>query len=306
MKIYIAGHKGLVGSAIVRKIEKSKLHTWVGQERNDLNLLNRKDVFDYIASEKPDAIILAAAKVGGINANSQFPVEFLTENLQIQSNVIDGAHAAKTERFLFLGSSCIYPKFANQPIKESELLTGVLEETNEPYAVAKIAGLKLINAYRKEYGHSWISAMPTNVYGPHDNFDTKSSHVLPAIIRKFHDAKIHNLSSVVLWGTGTPLREFIHVDDLADALLFILENFNESLPINIGTGQEISIKNLASLVANIVGFSGSITWDNSMPDGTPRKVLDNTELKELGWQPSISLEDGISKTYEWFLRNFKN
>ena len=304
MKIYIAGHKGLVGSAIVRKIEKSKLHTWVGQERIDLNLLNRKDVFDYIASEKPDAIILAAAKVGGINANSQFPVEFLSENLQIQSNVIDGAHAAKTEHFLFLGSSCIYPKFANQPIKESELLTGVLEETNEPYAIAKIAGLKLINAYRKEYGHSWISAMPTNVYGPNDNFDTKSSHVLPALIRKFHDAKIHNLSSVVLWGTGTPLREFIHVDDLADALLFILENFNESLPINIGTGQEISIKNLASLVANIVGFSGSITWDNSMPDGTPRKALDNTELKGLGWQPSISLEDGISTTYEWFLKNF--
>jgi GDP-L-fucose synthase len=202
MKIYVAGHKGLVGSAIVRKIEKSNIHTWVGKERSSLNLLNRKDVFDYIASEKPDAIILAAAKVGGINANSQFPVEFLSENLQIQSNVIDGAHAARTKKFLFLGSSCIYPKFAQQPIKESELLTGALEETNEPYAIAKIAGLKLINAYRNEYGHKWISAMPTNVYGPNDNFDTKSSHVLPALIRKFHDAKIHNLSSVVLWGTG--------------------------------------------------------------------------------------------------------
>jgi GDP-L-fucose synthase len=306
MKIYVAGHKGLVGSAIVRKIEKSNIHTWVGKERNSLDLLNRKDVFDYIAGEKPDAIILAAAKVGGINANSQFPVEFLSENLQIQSNVIDGAHAARTEQFLFLGSSCIYPKFAHQPIKESELLTGSLEETNEPYAIAKIAGLKLINAYRNEYGHKWISAMPTNVYGPNDNFDTKSSHVLPALIRKFHDAKIHNLSSVVLWGTGTPLREFIHVDDLADALLFLLENFDASLPINIGTGQEISIKNLASLVSDIVGYAGQITWDDSMPDGTPRKALDNSELRELGWEPSISLEDGVSKTYEWFVNNFKN
>jgi GDP-L-fucose synthase len=247
---------------------------------------------------------MAAAKVGGIKANSDQPVEFLTENLQIQSNILDAAHATNVKRFLFLGSSCIYPKMSAQPIKEEYLLTGTLEPTNEPYAIAKIAGLKLIQAYRKEYGHSWISAMPTNVYGPFDNFDPTTSHVLPALIRKFHDAKKTNSEVVTLWGSGQPLREFIHSDDLASALLFLLENFDSDLPINVGSGQEVAIRELAQIIKEIVGFTGEILWDTKMPDGTPRKALDSTEIKRLGWTNAIDLKSGIEQTYKWFCSNF--
>jgi GDP-L-fucose synthase len=303
MKIYVAGHSGLVGSAVVRLIEKSGKHDWVGRRRSELNLLERQSVMDFIEDVKPDAIIMAAAKVGGIKANSDQPVEFLTENLQIQSNILDAAHATSVKRFLFLGSSCIYPKMSAQPIREEYLLTGPLEPTNEPYAIAKIAGLKLIQAYRKEYGHTWISAMPTNVYGPFDNFDPTTSHVLPALIRKFHDAKKTNSEVVTLWGSGQPLREFIHSDDLASALLFLLENFDSDLPINVGSGQEVSIRELAQIIKEIVGFTGEILWDTKMPDGTPRKVLDSSELEKLGWEPKIQLEKGIAQTYHWYLQN---
>jgi GDP-L-fucose synthase len=304
MKIYVAGHSGLVGSAVVRLIEKSGKHHWIGKRRSELDLLDRQTVMNFIEVEKPDAIIMAAAKVGGIKANSDQPVEFLTENLQIQSNILDAAHAASVKRFLFLGSSCIYPKMSAQPIKEEYLLTGPLEPTNEPYAIAKIAGLKLIQAYRKEYGHTWISAMPTNVYGPFDNFDPTTSHVLPALIRKFHDAKKMNSEVITLWGSGQPLREFIHSDDLASALLFLLENFDSDLPINVGSGQEVSIRELAQTIKEIVGFTGEIIWDTKMPDGTPRKLLDTTSLHKLGWEPSIDLESGITNTYNWFKTNF--
>jgi len=303
MKIYVAGHKGLVGSAVVRSIEKSKRHEWLGASRKELNLLNRQSVMDFIEAEKPDAIIMAAAKVGGIKANSDFPAEFLTENLQIQSNLMDGAHKFAVEKLVFLGSSCIYPKLSAQPIKEDYLLTGPLEPTNEPYAIAKIAGLKLIQAYRKEYGHSWISAMPTNVYGPFDNFDANTSHVLPALIWKLHSAKLSQMSEVTLWGSGTPLREFIHSDDLASALLFLLENFNSDLPINVGSGYEVSIRELAEIIKKIVGFAGEILWDKKMPDGTPRKALDSSEIRKLGWAPKIDLETGIEQTYKWFIDN---
>jgi GDP-L-fucose synthase len=305
MKIYVAGHKGLVGSAIVRSIEKSGKHEWLGKSRNELNLLDRQSVLDFIKAEKPDAIIMAAAKVGGIKANSDFPAEFLTENLQIQSNLIDGAHKFDIEKFVFLGSSCIYPKMSTQPIKEDYLLTGPLEPTNEPYAIAKIAGLKLIQAYRKEYGHNWISAMPTNVYGPFDNFDSNSSHVLPALIRKFHDAKFSQKSEVTLWGSGKPLREFIQSDDLASALIFLLENFNSDLPINVGSGYEVSIRELAEIIKEIVGFTGEISWDTKIPDGTPRKILDSSEIRKLGWVPTIELETGIQQTYKWFNNNLQ-
>jgi GDP-L-fucose synthase len=300
MKIYVAGHSGLVGSAVVRLIEKSGKHEWIGRRRSELNLLDRQSVMHFIEVEKPDAIVMAAAKVGGIKANFDQPVEFLTENLQIQSNILDAAHATNVKRFLFLGSSCIYPKMSAQPIKEEYLLTGPLEPTNEPYAIAKIAGLKLIQAYRKEYGHTWISAMPTNVYGPFDNFDPATSHVLPALIRKFHDAKKTNSEVVTLWGSGQPLREFIHSDDLATALLFLLENFDSDLPINVGSGQEVAIRELAQIIKEIVGFTGEILWDTKMPDGTPRKALDSKEIKGLGWSPTINLEDGIEQTYKWF------
>ena len=304
MKIYVAGHSGLVGSAVVRLIEKSGKHHWIGKRRSELDLLDRQSVMNFIEVEKPDAIVMAAAKVGGIKANADQPVEFLTENLQIQSNILDAAHAMSVKHFLFLGSSCIYPKMSAQPIKEEYLLTGPLEPTNEPYAIAKIAGLKLIQAYRKEYGHTWISAMPTNVYGPFDNFDPTTSHVLPALIRKFHDAKKTNSEVVTLWGSGQPLREFIHSDDLASALLFLLENFDSDLPINVGTGQEITIRELAQIVNEIVGFTGEILWDTKMPDGTPRKALDSTEIKRLGWTNVIDLKSGIEQTYKWFSSNF--
>jgi GDP-L-fucose synthase len=292
---------GLVGSAMVRSIEPGGLHTWIGQTRAELDLLNRKAVFEYVESSKPDALVIAAAKVGGIHANSTYPVQFLSENLQIETNLMDAAHAAGIERVLFLGSSCVYPKLAPQPIKEEYLLTGALEKTNEAYALSKIAGLKLVQAYREQYGHRWISAMPTNLYGPGDNFDLYNSHVLPALIRKFHEAKISGEKTVTVWGTGAPKREFLHSDDLASACLFLLENYNDEVPINVGTGIDVSIKGLADLVGAVVGFSGQIEWDTSKPDGTPRKLLDTSRLGDLGWKPKITLEKGLEATYEWFL-----
>lgn len=301
MKIYVAGHQGLVGSAIVRQIEADDKHTWVGRTRQELDLLDRAEVFSFLESEKPDAVIIAAAKVGGIQANNDFPVEFLSQNLQLETNLMDGAHAADIDRLLFLGSSCVYPKHAEQPIKEEYLLTGPLEKTNEAYALAKISGLKLVQAYRSQYGRSWISVMPTNMYGPGDNFDLESSHVLPALLRKFNDAKTLGKSSVTLWGTGSPLREFLHSDDLGRACLFLMENYNDDVAINIGVGSDISIQDLAEMIQSVVGFKGSIEWDHSRPDGTPRKLLDTSRLRALGWQPTISLSEGISETYEWYL-----
>jgi len=306
MKIYVAGHKGLVGSAIVRAIESEGKHTWVGKTRAELDLLDRKAVFEYLSKQKPDAVVIAAAKVGGIQANNTYPVEFLSQNLQIETNLMDGAHEAGIEKLLFLGSSCVYPKMAEQPIKEEYLLTGELEKTNEAYALAKISGLKLVQAYRKQYGHRWISAMPTNMYGPGDNFDLENSHVLPALIRKFHDAKTSGADSVTLWGTGTPKREFLHSDDLGRACAFLLENYDDDVAINIGVGEDISIKELAAQIKKVVGFQGSIEWDSSKPDGTPRKLLDVSRTKALGWFPSISLQDGLSSTYTWFLKNWKS
>jgi GDP-L-fucose synthase len=303
MKIYVAGHIGLVGSAIVRAIESDGKHTWIGQTRSELDLLNRKAVFDFLAREKPDAVVIAAAKVGGIHANDTYPVEFLSENLQIETNLMDASHAAAISRLLFLGSSCVYPKLSPQPIKEEYLLTGELEATNEAYALAKISGLKLIQAYRKQYGHKWISAMPTNMYGPGDNFDQENSHVLPALIRRFHDAKTSGSSSVSLWGTGSPKREFLHADDLGRACLFLLENYDDDVAINVGVGQDISIKELAELIRTTVGYQGDVAWDSSKPDGTPRKLLDVSRITNLGWKPEISLEDGIRSTYSWYLDN---
>ena len=303
MKIYVAGHRGLVGSAIVRAIVSEGKHTWDGQSRSELDLLDRKAVFDYLAEEKPEALVIAAAKVGGIGANSTFPVQFLSENLQIETNLMDAANAAGIPRLLFLGSSCVYPKLAQQPIKEEYLLTGELEKTNEAYALAKISGLKLVQAYRKQYGHKWISAMPTNMYGPGDNFDLENSHVLPALIRKFHEAKTHGKASVVLWGTGSPKREFLHSDDLGRACLYLLENYDDDIAINVGVGQDVSIKELAELIQGVVGFTGDIEWDSSKPDGTPRKLLDVSRISSLGWKAHISLKDGIRSTYEWYLAN---
>jgi len=303
MRIYVAGHRGLVGSALTRAIDGSEQHSWLGKTRQELDLSNRDAVFTFLASEKPDAMVIAAAKVGGIQANATFPVEFLTENLQIQGNLLDGAHAAGIEHVLFLGSSCIYPKFAEQPITESALLTGALEPTNEPYAIAKIAGLKLVEAYRKEYGHKWISAMPTNLYGPGDNFHPENSHVLPALLRRFHEAKASNASAVTCWGSGSPMREFLHSDDLADACLYLLEHYDDREHVNVGSGAEVSIRELTELIAQVVGFSGEIHWDESKPDGTPRKLLDGSKLDNLGWSAKISLRDGLKLTYAWYLES---
>lgn len=303
MKIYVAGHRGLVGSAIVRAIERGSEHTWVGKTRSELDLLNRSAVLDFLKNEKPDAVVVAAAKVGGIWANNTYPVEFLSENLQIESNLIDGSKTADVSKVLFLGSSCIYPKMAEQPIREEALLTGPLEPTNEAYALAKIAGLKLVEAYRKEYQKSWISLMPTNMYGPGDNFDLETSHVLPALIRRFHEAKVSGAAVVIAWGTGSPKREFLHADDLAEACLFALANYDGDVALNVGTGLDLSIKELTELVAKVVGFEGRIEWDTSKPDGTPRKVLDVSRINALGWKARISLEDGLKSTYEWFVAN---
>jgi GDP-L-fucose synthase len=303
MRIYVAGHRGLVGSAITRAIEADGRHTWFGQTRTELNLLDRTVVFEFLLSEKPEALIIAAAKVGGINANRTYPVQFLSENLQIEANLIDAAHQANVPRVLFLGSSCVYPKFASQPIKEEYLLTGELEKTNEAYALAKISGLKLIQAYRSQYSRRWISVMPTNMYGPGDNFDLETSHVLPGLIRKFHDAKVQNAASVTLWGSGTPRREFLHVDDFASACLFLLEHYDEDVAINVGVGHDITIIELAELVAEVAEFEGATEWDTSMPDGTPQKLLDVSKISNLGWAPKISLKQGLEETYEWYRNN---
>jgi GDP-L-fucose synthase len=304
MKIYVAGHRGLVGSAIVRAIESTGKHTWLGRTRAELDLLNRQAVFNFLETEKPDAVIIAAAKVGGIHANNTYPVQFLSENLQIEANLMDAAHAADIGKLLFLGSSCVYPKFSPQPIKEEYLLTGELEKTNEAYALAKISGLKLVQAYRSQYGYNWISAMPTNMYGPGDNFDLENSHVLPALIRKFDDAKNLGSSSVKLWGSGSPKREFLHSDDLGRACLFLIENYDDDTPINVGVGDDISIRDLAVLIQDIVGFKGEIEWDSSKPDGTPRKLLDVSRINSLGWKPETSLRSGIESTYNWYREEY--
>jgi GDP-L-fucose synthase len=302
MKMLVAGGTGLAGSAIIRELERVDKKV-IGISSKDVNLLDRAKTFSYIKDLSPTVIIDAAAKVGGVGSNNSYPVEFLSQNLQIQSNLMDAAHEAKVEKFVFLGSSCIYPRNCAQPIKEDYLLTGELEQTNSAYAVAKIAGIELIKSYRKEYGYSWISVMPTNLYGPNDNFDLENSHVLPALIRKFVEAKRNNSPEVVLWGSGTPLREFLHVDDLAKAILVCLEKYDDSQQINIGSGDEISIKDLGQKIANLTGFTGKVVWDSNRPDGTPRKVLDSTKINKLGWKPSITLDQGIAATVEWYQEN---
>lgn len=301
-KVFIAGHTGLVGSAIVRELDKRGL-PWIGRTHSELDLLNRDDVFEFINTTNPSHVIIAAAKVGGIVANSSAPVEFLSENIRIASNLLDACHAANTFKVLFLGSSCIYPRNSPQPIREEYLLTGPLEPTNESYALAKISGLKLVQAYRNQYGRNWISAMPTNLYGPGDNFDLQSSHVLPATIRKFHEAKVSGSPTVTMWGTGTPMREFLHVDDLARACLFLMETYSDEIPLNIGTGTDITIRELAETVREVVQFHGEIIWDSSKPDGTPRKLLDVSRISDLGWSHEIELRQGIADVYDWYLSN---
>ena len=306
LKIYIAGHRGLVGSAIWRNLESRGYTTLRGWSSSELDLRDATSTMKVIMNEKPDVIIMAAAKVGGIVANATYPVEFLNENIRIQTNIFEAAHAAKVPQLLFLGSSCIYPKFAEQPIKENSLLTGQLEESNNAYAIAKIAGVLQVQSYRKQYGHRWISAMPTNLYGPFDNFDLTSGHVLPALIRKFHEAKVLGAKSITLWGSGTPLREFLHSDDLANACTFLLENYDEDGPINVGWGRDISIAELAKLIAGVIGYEGQIQLDSSKPDGTPRKLLDTTKINSLGWAPSITLRDGIESTYRWYQAHLRD
>jgi GDP-L-fucose synthase len=303
VSVYIAGHNGLVGSAIWRALEAEGVGNLIGWRSAELDLCDRGATFDAINEAKPDVIIDAAAKVGGIMANSTYPVEFLRDNMLIQTNVMDAAHAADTERLLFLGSSCIYPRHATQPIRESSLMTGPLEPTNQAYAMAKIAGIFYIEAHRTQYDRRWISAMPTNLYGPRDNFDLQSSHVLPAFIRRFHEAKVSNAPSVTVWGTGTPRREFLHVDDLAQACLVLLQNYDSPDTINVGLGDDMPIKELAETVASVIGYQGDIEWDSAKPDGMPRKLLDTTRINELGWKPQISLRDGLASTYEWYLAN---
>jgi GDP-L-fucose synthase len=302
MTILVAGGTGLAGSAIVRELEKVNKKV-IGISSKDVDLLDRAKTFSFIKDLKPTLIIDAAAKVGGVGSNNAYPVEFLSQNLQIQSNLMDAAHEAKVEKFVFLGSSCIYPRNCAQPIKEDYLLTGELEQTNSAYAVAKIAGIELIKSYRKEYGHAWISVMPTNLYGPNDNFDLENSHVLPALIRKFVEAKRNYSPEVVLWGSGTPLREFLHVDDLAKAILICVEKYDDSQQINIGSGDEISIKDLGQKIANLTGFTGKVVWDANRPDGTPRKVLDSTKINKLGWKRAITLDQGIASTVKWYQEN---
>ena len=300
-KIYIAGHNGMVGSSIVRKLEQEGFTNLITRSSKELNLINQADVQAFFEENKPDYVFLAAAKVGGIQANNTYKGDFLYDNLMIQTNVIHAAHTNQVKKLLFLGSSCIYPKFARQPISEDSLLTGTLEPTNEPYAIAKIAGIKLCDAYRDQYGANFISAMPTNLYGPNDNYDLSNSHVLPAMIRKFHEAKNNGTGEVVVWGTGTPMREFLYVDDLAEACYFLMEHYNEPGAINVGTGSDITIADLAHLVKKIVGFEGEIVFDTSKPDGTPKKQLDVSRINQLGWKATTELETGIRKAYSSFL-----
>lgn len=297
-KIYIAGHRGMVGSAILRELEKRGYSNFVYASSSELDLRNQAAVNDFFEKEKPDYVVLAAAKVGGIIANNTYRAEFIYENLMIEANVIQAAHVNKVKKLLFLGSSCIYPKLAPQPLKEEYLLTGELEPTNEPYAIAKIAGIKLCESYRDQYGDNFISAMPTNLYGPNDNYDLKNSHVLPALLRKFHTAKIENIPTVEIWGSGSPKREFLHVDDLAAACVFLLEEYEGTDWLNIGTGTDVSIKDLALLVKKVVGYEGELKFDSSKPDGTPRKLMNVDKINELGWKHEIDLEEGIRMVYD--------
>ncbi len=302
-RIYVAGHRGMVGSAIVRKLKSEGFHNIITRTMVELDLRVQKDVEKFFREEKPDYVFLAAAKVGGIVANNTYRAEFLYDNLMVQSNVIHYSYVNNVKKLLFLGSSCIYPKLAPQPLKEDALLTGLLEPTNEPYAIAKIAGIKMCDAYRAQYGCDFISVMPTNLYGPNDNYDLKNSHVLPALIRKFHEAKVEGKESVEIWGTGSPLREFMHVEDLATACFFLMQNFSEPGFVNIGVGKDISIKDLALLIKDIVGYEGALKFDTSKPDGTPRKLMDVSKLNSLGFRYSIELEDGIRSVYEEYAVN---
>jgi GDP-L-fucose synthase len=299
MSILVLGASGLVGSATLKELQKQNKLA-IGASRADVDLLNRQDTFEFIRKVKPDMVVDAAAKVGGIGANDKFPVNFLSENLQIQTNLIDACHEFKVEKFIFLGSSCIYPRNCPQPIQEDALLTGILEPTNSAYAIAKIAGLELIKSYRKQYKYKWITVMPTNLYGPRDNFDLENSHVLPALIRKFVEAKRNNVESVILWGTGSAVREFLFVEDLARAIIFCSDNYDSDDHINIGTGVGISIKELAEKIAKLTDFQGRILWDSSKPDGMPRKVLNIDKITKLGWRPNVALDDGILKTIAWY------
>nr|WP_245365474.1 GDP-L-fucose synthase [Chryseobacterium scophthalmum] len=305
-KIYIAGHNGMVGSAIWRQLEEKGYQNLIGRSSKELDLRDQNAVMSFLKDEKPDVIIDAAAKVGGILANNNFPYQFLMENMQIQNNLIDSALKNDIEKFIFLGSSCIYPKLAPQPLKEEYLLTDSLEPTNEWYAVAKITGIKTCEAIRKQFGKDYVSMMPTNLYGTHDNFDLNTSHVLPAMIRKFHEAKENNNAPVTLWGSGTPMREFLFVDDMAASVIFALENELPEHLYNVGTGVDLTIKELAELIQKIVGHAGEIVWDSSKPDGTPRKLMDISKMHNLGWKHQVDLEEGISKTYQWFLENINN
>lgn len=300
---YVAGHRGLVGSAIWRNLQGAGFTNLVGRTSAELDLKNREDVFTFFSENRPRYVVLAAAKVGGILANNTYPVDFLSDNLRIQVNVLDAAREYRVERLLFLGSSCIYPKFAEQPIREDSLLTGHLEPTNDAYAIAKIAGIMQIQAIRRQYGLSWISAMPTNLYGPGDNFSSNGSHVLPALIRRYDEAARSGAETVTNWGTGSPRREFLHVDDMASACLHLLENYDGPSQVNVGTGTDVTIKELATLVAEAVGYRGVIEWDTSKPDGTPRKLLDVSKLTEAGWSASIGLQEGIRSTVEWYRAN---
>ena len=302
-KIFVAGHRGMVGSALVRRLEAEGFKNLLTRDRSKLDLASESAVAKFFAEERPTIVIVAAAKVGGIKANNDFPVEFLLDNLLIQNNVIRSAYERGVRKLLFLGSSCIYPKFAPQPIPETSLLDGPLEPTNEAYAIAKIAGIKLCQAYNREYGANFISAMPTNLYGPNDNFDLETSHVLPALLRKAHEAKTRKDQKLIVWGTGKPRREFLHVDDLASACLLLLEKYDSPEIINVGCGEDVSIRELAELICDVVGFNGELAWDTSKPDGTPRKLLDVTKLRELGWKPAITLRNGVASTYEWFRAN---
>lgn len=302
-KIYIAGHRGLVGSALCRALRGRGYDNLLTCASSELDLRNQAAVDTFFFVNKPEYVFLAAAKVGGIHANNVYPAQFIYDNLMMEANIIDAAYRAGVKKLLFLGSSCIYPKFAPQPIKEEYLLTGSLESTNEPYAIAKIAGIELCRSYRREYGFNAVSAMPTNLYGPGDNFHPENSHVIPALMRRFHEAKLHGRKSVRIWGTGTPKREFLHVDDLADALLFLMREYDEAEHINVGTGQDVSIAELAEMLADAIGFTGAVEYDANMPDGTPRKLLDVSKLRLLGWNATTPLQKGLKETYQWYCEN---
>lgn len=305
-KIYVAGHRGLVGSAIVRNLKAKGYENVIGRTHKELDLKDQAAVRAFFEQEKPDVVVLAAAKVGGINANNTTPADFAYENMQIQCNVIECCHRYHVKKLLFLGSTCIYPRMAPQPIPEDALLTGPLEVTNEAYAIAKIAGLEMCKFFKRQYGDDFISCMPTNLYGPYDNYDLQGSHVMPAMIRKFHEAKVQGAPTVELWGTGTPLREFLYVDDMADACVFLLENYEGEQHVNIGTGKEVTIKQLAETVKRVVGYEGEIVWNKDMPDGTPRKLTDVTKLNSLGWNHKVELEEGVKLAYDWFKENVQD